>query len=320
MPQRFTLRQLEYLVAVGEAGSIARAAERINVSSPSISTAIAQLEQTFGLPLFVRKHAQGLALTQGGKQILAEARVILAQAARLNDLANGITGEVRGPLHVGCLLTFAQVVLPQLRRGFVDQNPEVEFHQLELNQSEIIEGLRQARLDVALGYDLDIPADLEFLPLATLPPYAMLPDGHALAGRGRLTPADLAPHPFILLDLPLSSDYFLSLFSEAGLAPRILERTRDMAVLQSLVGQGFGYSIANIRPWSDHSPDGRRLRYVPLVAEAQPLRPMRLGLLLPGRAQAAQTVRAFIDHCRTALTGARLELRLEEGPEVKAGG
>ena len=146
MPLRFTLRQLEYLVAVGECGSIALASDKVNVSSPSISAAISQLEQEFGLPLFVRKHAHGLSLTQGGKQFVEQAKVVLAQAARLNDLANTITGKVRGPLNVGCLLTFAQVVLPHLRRGFVDVNPEVDFHQFERNQSEIFDGLRQHHL------------------------------------------------------------------------------------------------------------------------------------------------------------------------------
>jgi DNA-binding transcriptional LysR family regulator len=68
MPLRFTLRQLEYLVAVAECGSVALAAERCHVSSPSISAAISQLEQEFGLQLFVRRHAQGLSLTEGGRQ------------------------------------------------------------------------------------------------------------------------------------------------------------------------------------------------------------------------------------------------------------
>lgn len=302
MPLRFTLRQLEYLVAVGECGSIALASDRVNVSSPSISAAISQLEQEFGLPLFVRKHAHGLSLTQGGKQFVEQARVVLAQAARLNDLANTITGKVRGPLNVGCLLTFAQVVLPYLRRGFVDQNPQVDFHQFERNQSEIFDALRQANLDVALSYDLNIPPDLEFVALAALPPYAVLPDTHDLAHRAALSPSDLADYPMILLDLPLSSEYFLSLFNDLGVKPRVVERTRDMAVMQSLVGQGFGYSIANIRPWSDHSPDGQRLRYVPLNGpQAGSLRPMQLGLLLSEGARASQTVRAFVDHCRAEL-------------------
>ncbi|RUU06854.1 LysR family transcriptional regulator, partial [Mesorhizobium sp. M6A.T.Ca.TU.002.02.2.1] len=60
MPLRFTLRQLEYFVAVGEAGSIAKAAEQVNVSPPSISASIAQLETEFGVQLFVRKHSHGL--------------------------------------------------------------------------------------------------------------------------------------------------------------------------------------------------------------------------------------------------------------------
>ena len=68
MAIRFTLRQLEYFVAVGEAGSIAAASERINISPPSISAAVAQLEAEFGIELFVRQHAQGLSLTPGGRR------------------------------------------------------------------------------------------------------------------------------------------------------------------------------------------------------------------------------------------------------------
>ncbi len=67
MPLRFTLGQLEYFVAVGDAGSIALASEKVNVSSPSISAAVGQLEEVFGLQLFVRKHAPGLARTQAGR-------------------------------------------------------------------------------------------------------------------------------------------------------------------------------------------------------------------------------------------------------------
>lgn len=295
MPLRFTLRQLEYLVAVGEAGSIALASERVNVSSPSISAAIAQLEAEFGLALFVRKHAHGLTLTQGGRQFMAQAKAVLAEAARLNDLAGEITGQVRGPLSVGCLQTFAQVMLPQLRRGFVDQFPQVEFRQAELNQTEIFEGLRGATLDVALIYDLDIPSDIHFLPLITLPPYAVLEAGHPLARQTSVTPAELAPHPMVLLDLPFSSDYFLSVFTRAGLRPRIVERTRDMGVMRSMVANGFGYSIANIRPVTDQAPDGRRLAHVPLTG---PVRPLQLGLAMMAGAGLALTVQAFVDHAR----------------------
>ncbi|NUB44702.1 LysR family transcriptional regulator [Fertoebacter nigrum] len=298
MPLRFTLRQLEYLVAVGDAGSIALAAERINVSSPSISTAIAQLEAEFGLPLFVRRHAHGLALTTGGRRFVEQARAVLQAAGRLNDLANDITGQVRGPLNVGCLTTFAQILLPRLRRGFVTAHPDVTFRQYERDQAGIFDGLRDATLDVALTYDLDIPPDLRFIALQALPPYAVLAPSHPLAGRESVALADLAPHPMVLLDLPFSTEYFLSFFTSARLRPVIAERTRDMAVMRGLVANGFGYSIANIRPVTDVAPDGSRLAIVPLTGA---LRPMQLGLALPEGAEASQTIRAFVGHCRGSI-------------------
>ena len=303
MPLRFTLRQLEYFVAVGECGSIAQAAERLNISSPSISTAISQLEAEFGLQLFVRRHAHGLSLTPGGARFLERARDLLNRAGSLNDLANDITGTVRGPLNVGCLVTFAQIVLPRVRRGFVDRYPDVEFRQYERDQAEIFEALRSARIDVALTYDLNVPDDLEFLPLIDLPPFAVLSDGHPLAAWPSVTPEELAEYPMVLLDLPMSADYFLAFFREAGVAPRIVERTRDMAVMRSLVANGFGYSVANVRPRTELSPDGQQIRFVPLVG---PVRTLSMGLLLAEGARNICTIRAFVEHAQAEITSERL--------------
>ncbi len=280
MTLRFTFRQLEYLVAVGEAGSIAVAAERVNVSSPSISTAISQLEQEFGLQLFVRRHAQGLALTEAGRRMVAEARAILAAAAHMTDLATEITGTVRGPLTVGCLQTVAQVLLPRLRRGFTDAHPDVGFRQIEGNQADLFEGLRSGALDVALTYDIDIPPDLTFRPLLGLPLHALLPPDHVLSRAASVTPQQLAAHPMVLLDLPFSGPYFLSVFAQRGLKPRIVERTRDMGLMRAMVANGFGFSIANVLLRSDVAPDGRPLVILPLADPAMPLDPLRFGLLL----------------------------------------
>lgn len=302
MPLRVTLRQLEYLIAVADCGTVALAAERSHVSSPSISAAIAQLEAEFGLQLFVRRHAQGLAVTEAGRHFVDQARMVIAAAAGLNDRAAELTGEVRGPLSVGCLLTFAQVMLPRLRRGFAARYPAVEFRQTEFDQAELFEGLRSARLDAALSYDMEIPADLEFYPLLTLEPYALLPFDHPLADRSSVSLSALAPYPMVLLDLPYSSNYFLSLFTDNGLKAQIAERTRDMGVMRAMVANGFGYSIANIRLGSDSAPDGSRLAMVPLEP---PFRPMRMGLILPAGPQ-RRAVRAFVEHCRETVTAALL--------------
>ena len=299
MPLRFTLRQLEYLVAVGECGSIVLAAERVNVSSPSISAAIAQLEQELGLQLFVRRHAQGLSLTDAGRRMVAEARGVLAAAGRMTDLASEITGSLRGPLTVGCLQTVAQMLLPRLRRSFSERYPDIAFAQAEGHQADLFTALRSGKADLALTYDLEVPPDLRFTPLVALAPHVLLAAGHPLAGKRRITPAELTGLPMVLLDLPFSGDYFLSIFSQRGCKPRIAERTRDMGLMRAMVANGFGYSIANIRLTPDVAPDGAPLCTVPLEDPAAPVEPLQFGILLPDGAMAARRVRAFVDHCRS---------------------
>ncbi len=298
MQTRFTLRQLEYLIAVGRFGSISLAADHLSVSPPSISNAIAQMEAVFGLPMFVRKHAQGMALTHCGRDLMGQAARVLDAAKDLSNLADRHKGTVRGELNVGCLLTFAQIIVPRLRKAYTVTYPEVVFRQFQNHQTGLIDGLRDASIDVALTYDLAIPTDLEFVELAVLPPFAILSAAHPLADRPSLSVEDLAPFPMILLDLPLSSAYFLSFFQRAGVTPRIVERTQDMAVLQSLVGNDFGYSIANIKPLTNTSPDGKALCFVPLTGQ---VKPMRMGLLCARGAERALTVKAFVDLCTRLL-------------------
>lgn len=292
---RYTLRQLEYFAAVGETGSIARAAEHINVSSPSISAAIAHLEDVFGLPLFVRRHAQGLALTPGGRRMLEQAQQVLREARAMHDVAADITGQVRGPLSVGCLVTFAQLVLPMLRRDYETHFPDVRFVQTEMNQAELFSAVRRSEIDIAMTYDMDIPADLQFTGLIRLGPFALVAADHPLADRQSVAIEDLADLPMVLLDLPISTDYFLSLFAVCGRQPHVTERTRDMAVMRSLVGNGFGYSIVNVRPQSDVSPDGKPIRCIPILGK---VRTLRMGLLTAHEASRSSVVRSFIQFAR----------------------
>ena len=294
MQRRFTLRQLEYLVAVGRFGSISLAAHHLSVSPPSISNAIAQLEAEFGLPAFVRKHAQGMTLTQAGRALMAQAVQVLEAARALSNLADQHNGTVRGDLNVGCLLTFAQIIVPRLRRAFTTAFPEVTFRQFQYHQAGLIEALRDATIDIAITYDLMIPADMEFTPLATLPPFAMLPAAHPLATRSSLSLAELAPSPMIFLDLPISGAYFMSLFDQAGVTPRIVERSHDMAVVRSLVGNDFGYSVANARPFAPTAPDGKELAFVPLTGG---LKPVRMGILSTAGGKSSLTVKTFVSLC-----------------------
>lgn len=313
MTLRFTLRQLEYLNAVAEFGSVTEAAERVNVSAPSVSAAISQLEREFGVALFIRRHAHGLSLTQAGRTFVEQARKILSEAAKLNTLSNELTGQIRGPLHVACLVTFAQSVIPYLRRAFTTDYPEVEFSQYERDHAQILQGLRMARYDIALSYDLDVPPDMEFHELARLPPHVILYEGHPLAARSSVTVQDLAEYPMILLDLPFSAEYFNSLFAAEGLSPHIVERTHHMAVMRAMVANQFGYSIANVRPASDLALDGTRLIFIPLDSSIPPL---SLGVIAIRGASTVLTVQRFIEFSRDMIqTGRVAGMRVDSATE-----
>ena len=303
MTLRFTLRQLEYFVAVGEEGSIAKASDKVNVSSPSISSAISQLENEFGILLFVRKHAHGLMLTQAGRQFMIQSHSVLHEANAMNKLATTLSGNVQGPLNIGCLLTFAQMLVPGLRRVFEERFPLVQVSQFELDQMAIFDQLRHARLDLALTYDLDIPQDIAFSPLIELPPYAMMPKDHPLAHLPTVSVDELKEHPMVMLNLPHSTDYFRSLFSALGVEPKIVERTRDMAVLRSLVANGYGYSLANLLPLNHQSPDGRPLKFIPISG---PVRKLQLGIVMIEGADRVLTVSTFVKHCRDYIVNGNL--------------
>lgn len=299
MPLRFTLRQLEYLVAVGEAGSVAKAAEQTNVSSPSISAAISQLEQEFGIQLFIRQHAQGLSLTPGGRRFFNQAKIILDNSEALHDLASEIADQPRGPINIGCLVTLAPLVLPSLRKSFETDHPGARVTQTIAHQLKLFEMLRLAEIDVAITYDLEIPQDIEFEPLADLPPYVLVSSQHRWAGKKALTLKDLQNEPMVLLDLPLSREYFLSMLQSNGLRPIIAERTSEVGVLRSLVANGFGYALLNIRSKTSIAPDGGELAMIPLKGD---FRPMVLGLIDMRSERSTRIVDTFKDHCREKIT------------------
>ena len=170
MAPRFSLRQLEYMVAVAEYGSVLSASKEVNVSSSSISAAISQLEAELGVQLFVRQHAQGLNLTSVGGQFFNEAKQILNRVSLLGDLANNAVQSMRGPISIGCFVTLAPLVAASFRRSFTEECPQVSVTIREGNQVELLAMLARAEIDIAITYDLDIPAGYDFEGMIDLPP------------------------------------------------------------------------------------------------------------------------------------------------------
>jgi DNA-binding transcriptional LysR family regulator len=294
----FSLRQLRYFVAAHDAGSIAVAAEQEYVSASAVSAAVAHLESTLGVQLFVRRHAQGIFATPQGWALVAEARALLKQAEEFQRLGRALAGELAGQLRVGCLVTLAATVVPGTLRSFADAHPAIDVILAESGHQDLIAGLRSGQLDLALTYDLSREPDLVFAAIRDLPPVVLLPAGHPLAGAGSVPLARLAGEPLVLLDLPISREYFLGLFRSRRLTPRIGARSRYLDVVCSMVGNGAGYSLMNVPPAAGRAADGSPLATVPLAGSQ---RALRLGLLRVAAERQTRAAAAFAAHCTSAL-------------------
>jgi DNA-binding transcriptional LysR family regulator len=272
-----SLRQLEYFVAAAQHGGAARAAHALSVSQPSISKAIADLELLWDEVLFVRRHARGLDLTAAGRQRQREAQVLLDKARALEGPRRE---EEAGLLRVGCLSTLAPRYLPEILVRMRAKHPQVEIEVHEADTETLVQQLERGALDTALLYDLGLARAVRLEAVTSFVPYALLPAGHALAGRSSLALSTLAQEPFVLINLPHSREYFLSLFRQARVAPRIAYETPSIEMVRSLVANGLGVSLLTTRPARDWSYDGKRIACRRLRG---PLAPQSVVLATPGR-------------------------------------
>lgn len=275
---QLSLRQLRYIVAAADAGNVTEAARRLNVSQPSISSAIAEAERFVGVALFIRRHARGVTLTLAGEKIVNEARLLLKHAAEFAQNALDYGNGLRGKIALGCFLTLAARFMPTLLARFAELHPGITVELHEGDQEELIAMLLSGRAELALAYNFAVHQDLAALPLADLPPHVIVSAGHRLANRDRIGLEELAEEPYILLDLPHSRDYFFGLFRSVGVEPRVAMRSRSQELIRGMVANGQGYSIQNAISPTNLAYDGKRVAVLSLKQRLPPTRILCLRL------------------------------------------
>jgi DNA-binding transcriptional LysR family regulator len=234
---------------------------------------------------------------------LAQARILLAQADELQNAGSEISKRIAGPLEIGCLATLYPLAIPELLYLFKQRHAQARVNALAGDQTELFESLRSGQICMALSYEMNLPLDMEFTALGVLAPYVYVAVGHRLAGRGTIGLAEIADEPFILLDLPMSRDYFLGLFAQAKVSPNIAGRFGHFDVIRSLVARGEGFSIANAQPKNQSSLDGRALAYLQLEPE---LKALVYGIVMLKGARRSPTQNAFVELCGELLAGKNL--------------
>jgi DNA-binding transcriptional LysR family regulator len=262
----YTLRQLQYFVAVSQAGTLNEAASRCHVSPPALSLAISQLERSLGVKLLVRNRSKGTQLTPGGSRVLKLAESLLAQARDLQENADAESGgSLGGSLAVGCYTTLAPQFVPILLTGFKAECPGVTLEFSEYAQPELQRDLRKGVLELALLYDRQLDTDLDYIEVDRLYPYVLLHPSHRFAGDPAVSLAALADEPMILFDVPPSRENWLHIVHQLSIEPLVGHRTQHFELTRCLVGRGLGYALLFQRPSLDTTYEGRRVVMKPIM-------------------------------------------------------
>ncbi|AKD02241.1 hydrogen peroxide-inducible genes activator [Pontibacter korlensis] len=144
-----TLVQLEYLVAVDTYRHFATAAEHCFVTQPTLSMQLQKLEEELGVQVFDRSRVP-VRPTELGKEIIAQARVVLAESKKIQELIQNQKQELSGELRIGVIPTLAPYLMPLFITSFLEKHPQVRVVVQELLTDEIVEKLNHELLDVGL--------------------------------------------------------------------------------------------------------------------------------------------------------------------------
>ncbi|RVW03528.1 hydrogen peroxide-inducible genes activator [Rhodococcus spongiicola] len=194
-----TLSQLRAFVAVAEYRHFGTAASRLNVSQPTLSQALASLENGLGVQLIERSTRRVL-VTAAGEQLLTQAKLILDAADGFVAAAAGVGDSLVGPLRIGLIPTVAPYVLPAVLSALGREMPALVPQVIEDQTARLLESLRAGVIDVAVMALPSETSGLIEIPLYKEDFVLVLPSGHPLAGRGDLPLDVLDELPLLLLD------------------------------------------------------------------------------------------------------------------------
>lgn len=236
-----SLRDLEYVVAVAEEGHFGRAAERCSVSQPTLSVQVRKLETALGLVLFERSNRRVL-MTAAGQVIVRQARTVLGEAQRLLALATeGRGAPLTGRLVLAAIQTLGPYYFPLVLRLLRQEFPLLSLALSEARTAEILDGLRDGRVDAAL-VSLPVPTGGLTVSLLFVEPFWLAcPAEHPLAQGGALRATDIAGPDLLLLDEGnCLRDQTVAACGAGSSAGR---HATSLETLRSMVAAGAGYTL-----------------------------------------------------------------------------
>ena len=280
--RNMTLRQLRYIIAVAECGSISAAAEKLLVAQPSLSKAVAELEEEMGITVFFRT-PKGIHLSEEGSKFLSYARQVVEQAELLEEQYKG-GHRARRVFSISAQhYSFVVNAFVELVRELGEER--YEFTLRESRTHDIIEDVRTSRSELGVIFLSSFNrrvilrivenADLRFTPLFIASPHVFVSRRNPLAGKSSVTLADLKPFPRLTYEQGLmNSFYYSEELHSTEESPKNLIVTDRATLFNLLIGLD-GYTISSGILSSDLN--GTDIVAIPLVSDEK----MEIGYIAP---------------------------------------
>jgi len=234
--------QVEAFLAVGTFGGFRRAADALRVTQPAISARIRALEQSLGVPLFIRSHT-GLALSAAGRAFRPHAEQLLHAVALARQAVHDLRPASGSALQLAAALSICTYVLPDVLKRFQAAHPKVMITVRSGHSKEVLEMVLGGQAEIGLARSLQHP-EVETLSLRDDPLVLVArPDSHIARAR-RVRLADVAAQPLIFFDRG-SSDWTLThgLFRRAGLVPNVVLEVETIETAKRMVERGMGLAF-----------------------------------------------------------------------------
>jgi LysR family transcriptional regulator, hydrogen peroxide-inducible genes activator len=242
-PHPFSLRQLQYAIAVAEELSFRKAAERCHVSQPSLSAQLAQLEDALGVVLFERDQRRVL-LTAAGSAIIERARKVLLATDDLIELARRVSDPRSGTVHIGVIPTISPYLLPSVTPQLHAAFPRLTVGWVEDKTETLVRGLEAGTLDAALvALEAEL-GDVEVAEIADDPFVLVAAPQHPLAKKSApAAVAELRGADVLLLDEGHCFRQQALEYCASAKAHELEFRATSLTTLVQMVAGGSGVTL-----------------------------------------------------------------------------
>lgn len=238
------IKQLRAFCTIAKLGTLARAAEALFLSQPSISLQLTSLEKELGVMLIERRRRR-VAMTREGQLLFDLAQPLVDGIDAIDENFRAITTDLAASeLNIACGNSTIQYLLPAMVSAFREARPDVHLNLHNVTGSDGMALLRSDQVDFAVGSMLDVPNDLSYEPLYHFDPLLITPLGHVLADKSEITLADISPFGLILPPKRLTTYRLVDLIFQQRRVPyTVAIEVGGWEVIKQYVAMGLGISI-----------------------------------------------------------------------------